>query len=552
MRTESQNLMTQSAAELKVDVNMLQKARPAAQQLLSLIQGITADSSQVVVKDLGDSEEENCTDPPQDFDRGLVFHDLFPGFCFQDFARGVDLYWFPPPKDQTAKSATTAANKLHSSLEKKGMMDFKALLVDWAEKVNILFTFRKHVQNKSASVAAVEEITKVHEAVRDVGCGIPVGWIKTWVEKIHFTTATPNPADGKQETDDEMDARFENVFEIIYGGDNVGTVLDLTRFTKLEPDSAREIAAELQVSLLVSTMVRLGAQPAKKTKDSACCAFTKFASRLDVNCLLSSKAREQVGALKAILFVNDFVGSPACADKVDQLNDRIAEILQKSGKMPKSSPTKSPSSSTTSAASTAADSSEDTALGPFITVFTTQVPLSILNANTSWLQILRSDMKYDGESTALSQMLEANKEIVNYKMPAKIDSVSGFLDPLQNVVEHAQKVRDHMLKLPGDSASRHAAIIGKAKEHLLVLDAKLKPLLTLPASLVLVGRAMEHNGSSGEDHDDQHHWEKPGCSRGLPLRRRMPRLHLAAPRSQRYAGSRKSLSFLSLEPQLEP
>ena len=59
--------MTQSAAELKVDVNMLQKARPAAQQLLSLIQGITADSSQVVVKDLGDSEEENCTDPPQDF-----------------------------------------------------------------------------------------------------------------------------------------------------------------------------------------------------------------------------------------------------------------------------------------------------------------------------------------------------------------------------------------------------------------------------------------------------------------------------------------------------
>ena len=176
----------------------------------------------------------------------------------------MDLYWFPPPKDQTAKSATTAANKLHASLDKKGMQNFKALLVDWAEKVNILFTFRKHVQNKSASVAAVEEITKVHEAVRDVGCGIPVGWIKTWVEKIHFTTATPNPADGKQETDDEMDARFENVFEIIYGGDNVGTVLDLTRFTKLEPDSAREIAAELQVSLLVSTMVRLGAQPAKK------------------------------------------------------------------------------------------------------------------------------------------------------------------------------------------------------------------------------------------------------------------------------------------------
>ena len=156
-------------------------------------------------------------------------------------------------------------------------------------------------------------------------------------------------------------------------------------------------------------------------------------------------------------------------------------------------------------------------------------------------------MKYDGESTALSQMLEANKEIVNYKMPAKIDSVSGFLDPLQNVVEHAQKVRDHMLKLPGDSASRHAAIIGKAKEHLLELDAKLKPLLTLPASLVLVGRAMEHS-SSEEDHDDQHHWEKPGCSRGLPLRRRMPRLHLAAPRSQRYAGSGQSEISKLLEP----
>ena len=110
MRMDFQNLMTQSAAELQVDVHLLQKARPAAQYLMSPIQGITADESRTVVQDLGDSEEENCTDPPQDFDRGLVFHDLFPGFCFQDFARGVDLYWFPPPKDQTAKSATTAAN----------------------------------------------------------------------------------------------------------------------------------------------------------------------------------------------------------------------------------------------------------------------------------------------------------------------------------------------------------------------------------------------------------------------------------------------------------
>ena len=68
MRTEFQNLMTQSAAELQVDVHLLQKARPAAQQLLALIQGITAEQ---VVKDLGDSEEENNTDPPQDFARGL-------------------------------------------------------------------------------------------------------------------------------------------------------------------------------------------------------------------------------------------------------------------------------------------------------------------------------------------------------------------------------------------------------------------------------------------------------------------------------------------------